>query len=304
MVFIRIILLVVIFLELLIFIYFIFNNKVNRYNKILLLSGIILLLLSVLVFVFNINIFKDIITNSDLILLIVSVFLVINLKLIYNYTEINKKYDNLLDCACEYEKVIDEQGKKNHEYNNQLMILKGYINDKKKLENYLYQIIDDHKVGCNYEIRQLAKVSNGGIKEMLYYKIGKIMKNKIKYFLYISSEASEYLENINIDIYDNITKVFGVIIDNAIDASLDSKEKEVGIDFSKDDNYITISISNTYNKKLDINKVGKKGYSSKGKGHGFGLRLVKEIIRKNNKLELITDHDDKYFVQTLLIDIK
>ena len=36
----------------------------------------------------------------------------------------------------------------------------------------------------------------------------------------------------------------------------------------------------------DVKKVGKKGYSTKGKGHGFGLSLVKDIIRKNNRLEL------------------
>ena len=40
-----------------------------------------------------------------------------------------------------YEKIIDEQGEINHEYNNQLMILKGYVNNKKKLNNYLLLIL-------------------------------------------------------------------------------------------------------------------------------------------------------------------
>ena len=106
----------------------------------------------------------------------------------------------------------------------------------------------------------------------------------------------------DIKLYTNISKVLGVLIDNAIEGALDSSKKEISLDISKDNNYIVMTISNTYNKNIDINKIGKKGYTSKGKGHGFGLRLVKEIIKKNNKLELVTETDDNNIIQTFLIE--
>ena len=93
----------------------------------------------------------------------------------------------------EYEKIITAQGKKNHEYNNQLIVLEGYINDKKKLEEYLYSLIEDHKPGQNYKIRQLSNFPCGGIKELLYSKIFKMDKNNIKHYIYVSKDFGEYL---------------------------------------------------------------------------------------------------------------
>lgn len=299
---INIILIIIFAIELFLLLYFI-KLIPKRENKILLLTFVILLIISIIIYVIEIDIFNNIISKKNTMLLAVDFIIIIILKMSFNYYLIEKKYNKAIEYVSEYERIIDDQGKKNHEYNNQLMVIKGYINDKNKLEEYLDTIISDYKTGQNYEIRQLSNFPNGGLKEMLYYKISKIKDNNINYYLYISKEAAKYLEKLNTKTYNEITKVFGVIIDNAIEAALDSKEKEVSIDFSIDD-YVVIAISNSYNKKINLNKIGKNKYTSKGKGHGFGLRIVKDIIKRNKKLELITDYDDKYFIQTFLIDIK
>ena len=300
---INIILIIIFAIELFLLLYFI-KLIPKRENKILLLTFVILLIISIIIYVIEIDIFNNIISKKNTMLLAVDFIIIIILKMSFNYYLIEKKYNKAIEYVSEYERIIDDQGKKNHEYNNQLMVIKGYINDKNKLEEYLDTIISDYKTGQHYEIRQLSNFPNGGLKEMLYYKISKIKDNNINYYLYISKEAAKYLEKLNTKTYNEITKVFGVIIDNAIEAALDSKEKEVSMDFSIDDNYVVITISNSYNKKINLNKIGKNKYTSKGKGHGFGLRIVKDIIKRNIKLELITDYDDKYFIQTFLIDIK
>lgn len=296
---IKILLLFIILLELVLLFYYLINRKTKRENKMFLIFCIIIIIF--LILYLKGNMFNKLINIKYLFLLLIAIFSSIILKLIFNNFILEDKYNNIKKCVLEYEKIIDEQGKKNHEYNNQLMILKGYINNKKKLNEYLDTMIIDQKTGQNYEIRQLSNFSNDGLKEMLYYKISKIKNNNIKYYLYVSKEISKSLEKLNINFYKDITKVFGVLIDNAIEASLDSKEKEVGLDFSSEDNQIIVTISNTYNKNIDFNKVGRKGFSSKGKGHGFGLKLVKDIIKRNKNLELITDYDNKYFIQTIII---
>jgi two-component system sensor histidine kinase AgrC len=292
-----IILIIIIIIELLLSLFFLVNKNIKKENKILILSCLILTITTLL--------YKsEFLSPKNYMLFLLAIFSLIILKLIFNISEIEKKYNKIIKYVIEYEKIIDDQGERNHEYNNQLMILKGYINNKKKLEEYLNTIINDHKLGQNYEIRQLSHFPNGGLKEMLYYKISEIKDNKIKYYLYVCNDASELLEKMNVNLYRDITKVFGVLIDNAIDASLESEDKEFSLDFSKDKKQIIITISNTYNKDIDIKKIGKKGFSSKGKGHGFGLKLVKDIIKRNKNLELVSDFDDKYFIQTFLIDIE
>ena len=295
------ILFVIVLLEFMILLFLFFNKREKGESKVLIFACIIILILSVLICYFRINIFDKKIEIRDLSLLFIAIFTSIVLKYVFINRLTEEKCSRLLKTISEYEKIIDDQGERNHEYNNQLMILRGYTNNKDKLKEYLDSIIEDHRVGQNYEIRQLAHFPNDGLKEMLYYKISRIKDNGIKYYLYISKDVTSVLEKLEVNIYKDITKIFGVLIDNAIDASLKSEEKEVSIDFSDEDNKIIITISNTYSKKIDIKKIGKRGYSSKGKGHGFGLKLVKNILKRNKKLELVTDNDDKYFIQTLII---
>ena len=50
--------------------------------------------------------------------------------------------------------------------------------------------------------------------------------------------------------------------------------------------------------------MGKRKFSTKGKGHGYGLMLVKNIIKRNRKYELVTNFNDKEIIQTVLYDLK
>jgi len=299
-----IVLFFIIILELILLFYFITNKRIKRKERIFSLVSIILIIMVIFFYFLDVSIFDKALNQKSRILFLIALNSSIILRLIYSNYELDSKFNKIIKYIVEYEKIIDEQGKKNHEYNNQLMILKGYINNKTKLEEYLETIIEDRASGQNYKIRQLSKFSNGGLKRLLYYKISEIKENKIKYYLYVSEESTKLLERLSVKQYNDLTKIFGVLIDNAIDASMDSNEKEISLDFSIEDNFIVITISNTYNKKIDINKIGKKGFSTKGKGHGFGLKLVKEIIKKNKKLELLTEWNQRYFIQTILVDIK
>ena len=64
-----------------------------------------------------------------------------------------------------------------------------------------------------------------------------------------------------------------------------------------------IIVENTYeNKDVNIYKIFEKGFTSKEKeigSHGLGLWEVRQILKKNNNLNLHTTKDNKYFKQQL-----
>ena len=282
-------------------------DKISLNDKVIFIFIVFLIILSVLIIENNKIVLKEndlsILINVFIYLSIIfGLFLVIYLS--YKKNIIYERYNQTLDFVEEYEKIIDEQGKRNHEFNNQLLVIYGYLNNKKELKNYLDSITKDHKTGQNYFIRQLSRFPNGGLKGLLYYKISKMKDNNIKYYLYVSNDIKKKLKNIDIKKYKDITKVFGVLLDNAIEAATESKDKEVVMDFKVDGNYIIFNISNTYDKKDDLNNVGTKRFTTKGLGHGFGLSLVKDIIKNNNYLDLSTSFTEKEFIQTFLIDLK
>ena len=212
----------------------------------------------------------------------------------------------MLNYVTKYEKIITEQGKANHEFKNQLMVIKGYakMNDSKKLIDYLDSITDDaKKTHSSYLISQLNNFPDGGIKGLLYYKLSTMEDMNISYDINVGNGVKRKLSSLETNMYKNITKVLGVLLDNAIEASSKSKNKKVLIITKKSDDKIIFSIYNTYTGKIDLNKIG-TGYTTKGKGRGYGLRLVDDIISTNRYFGINRYLEDNYYVTDLTIKIK
>ena len=115
------------------------------------------------------------------------------------------------------------------------------------------------------------------------------------------------LTNINMKIYE-LTRILGILIDNAIEASKDCEEKEIIITIRKDDKkkQQLFVVENTYlNKDVNIDEIFEKGKTSKtnedAKNHGLGLWEVRNLVKKRKNLNLYTTKDDKYFKQQLEI---
>lgn len=237
------------------------------------------------------------------------IFVVFSLiYVIYNKFQrqaIEEKYNESMEYVLRYEKIINEQGKKNHEYNNQLMVIKGYANNPEKLTEYLEEVIGDHRTGQNYTVKQLGFLPDGGVKGLLYHKLSKMEDNNIKYYLYVDQNLKDKdIESFDLKTYRDLTKLLGVFLDNAIDAALKSKEKEIEVDLKDKADCLLVIISNTYDKSADINKVGKSGFTTKGVGHGFGLSIVKDIARTNTEIETFSTKETDKFIQTAMIYYK
>lgn len=283
-----------------------FNRIISKNNKdwIYIIICIILVVLLITFNEYNLKSNVEFYIN-----IFITIFMFISIIYVV-YNKIQKsayenKYNEVMEYVTRYEKIINEQGKKNHEYNNQLMVLKGYLDKPDRLKDYLELIIGEHKTGQNYTVKQLGFLPDGGIKGLLYHKLSKMEEEGIKPYLYVDQSMQELSEDIfDIKTCQDITKILGVFIDNAIDASSKAEQKEVEIDFKVQKDCLIISVANTYDNKTDVNKIGKKGYSTKGAGHGFGLSIVKDISKNNPNIESFSDISDNKFKQTVLIYYK
>ena len=223
----------------------------------------------------------------------------------FKYDKIKDEYKNMLNHVTKYEKIITDQGKANHEFKNQLMVIRGYAQmNSPKLIEYLDSVIkDSKKTHSSYLISQLNKFPAGGIKGLLYYKLSTMDDENIKHELNVESGVKIRLDTLGTETYKNITKILGVLFDNAIDACKKSKEKKIIIDVVKKTNSVTFSIYNTYKGKIDMDKIG-TGFTTKGSGHGYGLRLVKDIVENSNIFEIENSLEDEYYVTKLTIKTK
>lgn len=282
------------------------NTIISKNHKDWIYILIIMIILSLLLVFNKYNLGSDVNYYINVGMVIFVVFSLI--YVIYNKFQrqaMEDKYNESMEYVLRYEKIINEQGKKNHEYNNQLMVIKGYINKPERLPEYLDEVIGEHKTGQNYTVKQLGFLPDGGVKGLLYHKLSKMEDNNIKYYLYVDQNLKDKdIESFDLKTYRDLTKLLGVFLDNAIDAALKSEEKEIEVELKDKDECLLLTISNTYDKNTDINKVGKSGFTTKGVGHGFGLSIVKDIAKTNSEIETFSSKESDKFIQTAMIYFK
>lgn len=283
------------------------NKIINIFKKKKLINYLYVLLLILYLVVSKNGL--DFILKSNYyvnILFVVSVIIIfgIIIKNESKYERLKEENKQMYNHVTKYEKIITEQGKVNHEFKNQLMVIRGYAQMKSdKLLNYIDSITQDvNKTHSSYLISQLNKFPEGGIKGLLYYKLSIMEDENIKYELDVQAGVKTKLNSLSINMYKNITKILGVLLDNAIDASKRSKEKQIIISVLKDKSNVIFSISNSYKGKLNLDKMG-TGFTTKGLGHGYGLRLVNDIMKETNSFEVTSEVKDKYYVSNLIIKI-
>lgn len=267
------------FLAFTIFIFISYNNFINILPKSLLWFTNIFYLAA---FVFVIGYFREKTTKN---------------KLIY-------EYDQLMEYIKTYEALLDEKNKNQHEYKNQLAVIRVMVKDKKTL-NYIDSLLHNETEEDLETINKLKYIPKGGLKGLIYYKIDSMKKRKIKTYINVSSElkTSKIWKTCDSNL-QQVSKVLGVYLDNAIEAAEGTKEKVITLDVYLDDDNIVFEISNTFKGPINIEKIGDKGYSTKGEGHGYGLALVKDIISKSEFLKQDREINGNYYIQRLYIKNK
>ena len=221
--------------------------------------------------------------------------LVLNAKNdIYNLNKANKQ---MLKHLNKYESIITDQGKINHEFKNQLLVIRGYLDTNvKKLEKYLIEITKDISTNkSNYLISQLNNLPNGGLKGLLYYKISEIEENNIKYELHVDKNIKSFFKKANEKLYINLTKILGVCIDNAIEATNKAQNKEILLQAYINENKAIFMISNTFNDK-NIYKRIKNNKKINIKKRGFGLLILQEIISSQDNINITQEIDKNIFI--------
>lgn len=236
-------------------------------------------------------------------LLLLSVFLFfIVFAFVKNYLAQKEKQEKetLLEFISKYEKIIDENRINKHEMLNNLIILRSF--EDKNTEEYnkvlddLIVTYDNNSDAC---IKNISKLTTG-LKGILYYKINDMRNKNINLNVNISKRVSSPLEKLPLDEYVILSRIIGIVMDNALEASIKSKEKFVMIEvFEQNDNVIII-IENSYNNKVNVNDLKKKNFSTKGKSRGLGLYIANMLLKKSKHIEM-TQHAEELFITKLTI---
>ena len=284
-----------------------FPDHVNIKNKFILSSnliiGIITIAMQFYLIVFYNNNLPFLIVLISMITLFAYFFISIYSLIKTSKLEITNKN---LEEAQLYNKTLqilhDNISAFKHDFANIIQSLGGYVQtaDFEGLKKYYYQLLSDYQDVNSMGILNPSTINNPAVYSLLTAKYYKANELCIKFNIEIFLDFNK----LKIEDY-KLTRILGILIDNAIESASECEERQIYLEMFNNINSSSqsITIKNTYNnKEIDINKINKKGYTTKSdtsKPHGLGLWEVQQIIKKTKNMNLITSKNEEYFIQKI-----
>lgn len=248
--------------------------------------------------------------NQDVIIYLIAMFafIVILFTLFrqrMDNEKVSKKYDELLDVMKNYESDIEEQRTLRHETKNEFATIKCKLQDKednKTIIEYIDSVIGEKEKAGSTKYSKFKYLPSNGLKGFFYYKFIEAEKKGINVSINISKQIeNSFLKDIETKDFKDLARIIGVYLDNAIEASSTSEDKKLGIEMYLIKEKIEIIITNTFNNEINLDKIGKESFSTKGKHRGHGLLLVNKILSENNMFEAKNEIRDNIYIQSLKI---
>ncbi|MBR1803011.1 MAG: GHKL domain-containing protein [Clostridia bacterium] len=188
-----------------------------------------------------------------------------------------------------------------HDFHNIVQGIGGYIDreDLPGLKKYYEQLLQDCNRVNNLTALSPNVINNPAIYNVMADKYHKADEMGIQINLGIFMDLNEI--ETHMKIYE-FTRILGILLDNAIEAASECKQKVIHVTYRKEENRhrLVMVIENTYlNKNIDIDQIFQKAYSTKSKetNSGLGLWEIRQILKKNNHLNLYTTKNEEYFKQ-------
>ena len=205
---------------------------------------------------------------------------------------------------------IDEISKQNeeinqfrHDYLNILSSLESYLEegDLQALTVYYQQTIQPTRtlfLENASKLSALQKIDHPAIRGIFMTKLLLAQEKGISVHLEMTGKII-----FPKDVFDlNLIRILGILLDNAIEEVDALGKGELAVAFFQEKDALVILIQNTVRNPVEpLYQLKKQGFSTKGKGRGYGLSTVDELMSQTSTLLLETTISQHLFVQKLTL---
>ena len=282
-----------------------FLSKINYNNE----KRVILYVLLAIIFISVIDLKlapKKLLYLNDMLVVLIPIMILFVLLILYifernKYQTLNSQYEALFTHATSLESWLENERLSYHEYKNQLAYIRSVVEEKEVIE-YIDSILQESFENSAIIDTQIANIPKGGMKGLIFYKLIQAQRKGIDSYVSISPKMRSLSVGKDIEKSKTVCRIFGILLDNAIDAAAESAEKRISLEMYRLDQKLIFVVMNTFKGDVNVAKTQEKGYTTKGKGHGNGLNYVKNIIARDNRYTLQTSLIGGYYTQKVTIE--
>ncbi len=209
-----------------------------------------------------------------------------------------KAMQDLQDYTRNLEAMYNSLRSFKHDYVNILLSLSGYIEegDLDRLKDFFESKIFPTKnliTGGDYKLNQLSNIGVLEIKSLLSAKMIYAHESGID----ITIDIPDKVESFLIDTVD-LARILGIFLDNAMEATLETEQPQIGLNIIRNKTSVSIIISNRFpDNGVMLHKLKQKGFSTKNGHQGIGLWNAQKIISSYDNVLLETTMKCDYFTQ-------
>lgn len=182
-----------------------------------------------------------------------------------------------------------------HDYKNILASLAyGIQNGNMADVQYAYESVIETSQQALPEtpILALHLIADVNLRSMLLVKYQQALRQSVQFAVDIQQVFQPVALKMDVDFY----RVFGILLDNAIEAAIETPEKLVTIVFVGSEQ---VAIINSCLHRLDTATSKQVGYSSKHGHAGVGLYFVHQFLMQRQDIELVTVTESRRVRQEL-----
>ena len=225
-----------------------------------------------------------IITNAgvklgDTLFIITSVPLMLNDKIIGAVFTFRKKsvVEELANQLTGFKNYSTALRAQTHEFMNKMHVIMGLIEMKAydELKTFTKEVAYNRQSEVSYIVTRMKDITLAG------FILGKISRSRELDIDFSLSDESELRNELEVPSVHDLVLIVGNIVENAFDALANFDGERIVslsiLDFDKEI-VITVEDSGPGMDEEVLKNIFTRGYSSKGKGHGYGLYLVKQSI--------------------------
>jgi len=209
-----------------------------------------------------------------------------------------KAMQDLQDYTRNLEAMYNSLRSFKHDYVNILLSLSGYIEDGDidRLKDFFENKIFPTKnliTGGDYKLNQFSNIGVLEIKSLLSAKTIYAHESGID----ITIDIPDKVEGFPIDTVD-LARILGIFLDNAMEATLETEQPQIGLNIIQNKTGVSIIISNRFlDNGVMLHKLKQKGFSTKIGHQGIGLWNAQKIISSYDNVLLETTVKCDYFTQ-------
>ncbi|MDD4705840.1 MAG: GHKL domain-containing protein [Bacilli bacterium] len=228
------------------------------------------------------------------ILIIVFIFITSSLyfKEKYKNSLLKIKNQNLIENQILFKRCMEDYRILRHNLLNDLIFIKSICT------NETQEIINEKisKYDIMPKILYNLNTIPEGLQGIIYLK-SSIARNSGVHF-YIDNFSKFNYKSLSNKIYVDLCEIISISIDNAIEASINTKDKVIYLNLLEENNYLFIEIINTFCNDINIDEIGDMNYSTKKRNSGLGLYY---IINLNRKIKIKNKIRDNLFIISIII---